>query len=104
MATPGAGTQTQRVDKWLWHVRVAKTRSIATALVQAGKVRVNRGRVLKASHMVKLGDVITVAVGGRVRVLRVAGFAARRGTAAEARKLYGDLTPRSGVAGDLRSP
>ncbi len=93
MATPGAGTETQRLDKWLWHARVVKTRSIAAALVQAGKVRVNRAKVLKASHMVKLGDVITVAAGGRVRVLRVTGFAERRGPAAKAQELYGDLTP-----------
>ncbi len=104
MATPGAGAETQRLDKWLWHARVVKTRSVATALVQAGKVRVNRGKVLKASHMVKLGDVITVAVGGRVRVLRVAGFAERRGPAAEAQELYGDLTPRSGAADGQSSP
>lgn len=99
MPAPGAATETQRLDKWLWHARVVKTRSIATALVQAGKVRVNRERIIKASAMVKLGDVITVVAGGRVRVLRVAGFAERRGPASEAQALYGDLTPRDGGSG-----
>ena len=91
-------TETQRLDKWLWHARVVKTRSIATALVQAGKVRVNREKVVKASYTLKLGDVITIAVSGRVRVLRVAGIAERRDPPTEAQALYDDLTPRDGKA------
>ena len=62
---------TARVDKWLWSVRVFKTRSLATDAVRAGHVAVNRG-VTKPSTTVKVGDVVTVRYGGRDRVLEVA--------------------------------
>lgn len=51
-------------------------------------MRVNRARILKGSHAVKGGDVLTIAVHGRVQVVRVTGKAARRGSAGEARLLY----------------
>lgn len=81
----------QRIDKWLWHGRFVKTRSLASRLVSEGKVRVNRERVVKPSHMVKAGDVITAAVAGRVRVVKVLLLAERRGPPSEARALYEDL-------------
>ena len=81
----------QRIDKWLWHGRFVKTRSLASRLVADGKVRVNRERVVKPSHMVKAGDVITAALAGRVRVVKVLLLAERRGPPAEARTLYEDL-------------
>lgn len=82
---------TQRLDKWLWHARIGRTRSAAAALVEAGKIRVNRVRVSKPAYAVKLGDVLTVAYGGSVHVLRVAGFAERRGSVTDAYALYVDL-------------
>jgi ribosome-associated heat shock protein Hsp15 len=85
--------QTQRLDKWLWHARIVKTRSIAAQLVAQGKCRINREKVMKPSHPVKCGDVITAAVFGRVRILQISSFSARRGPASEARLLYVDLTP-----------
>jgi len=85
--------ETQRLDKWLWHARIVKTRSLAAQFVEQGKFRVNREKVLKPAHMVKTGDVITAAIFGRVRVLRIAGFSARRCPAAEAQTLYVDMTP-----------
>lgn len=81
----------QRLDKWLWHGRFVKTRSLASQLVAGGKVRVNREKVLKPSHTLRAGDVITAAVGGRVRVVRVLAFSERRGPPAEAQALYADL-------------
>ena len=81
----------QRIDKWLWHGRFVKTRSLASRLVADGKIRVNRERVIKPSHMVQAGDVITAALAGRVRVVRVLVLAERRGPPAEARTLYEDL-------------
>ena len=62
---------TARVDKWLWSVRVFKTRSLATEACRAGHVAVNRG-VTKPSTAVKVGDVVTVRYDGRDRVLEVA--------------------------------
>jgi ribosome-associated heat shock protein Hsp15 len=82
----------QRIDKWLWHARVVRTRSAAAALAGSGHVRVNGARVAAASHAVKPGDVITVALDRIVRVLKVAGFAERRGDAAAGRALYEDLS------------
>ncbi len=86
----------QRIDKWLWHARVVRTRSAAAALAACGHVRLNGARIDAASRPVKLGDVVTVALDSGVRVLKVAGFAPRRGPATAARDLYTDLTVGSG--------
>lgn len=81
----------QRIDKWLWHARVVKTRTDAAALVGTGRVRVNGARQTAPGHAVKTGDVLTVALDGRVRILKVIGFAERRGDAAAARAVCSDL-------------
>ena len=82
----------QRLDKWLWHARVVRTRSNAAALVAAGHVRVNGERTLTPSRAVRSGDVVTVALDRAVRVLKIAGFAERRGSAEAARALFVDLS------------
>ena len=82
----------QRIDKWLWHARTVRTRSAAAALAGSGHVRVNGARISAASHAVKPGDVVTVALDRAVRVLKVVAFAERRGDAAAGRALYEDLT------------
>jgi ribosome-associated heat shock protein Hsp15 len=94
---PFAGS-TQRLDKWLWFARIVKTRSLATALVSHGKVRVNRQKTVKPSHPVAPGDVLTIALRGGVRVLKVLEAGTRRGPAAEARLLYEDLSAPSSPA------
>jgi ribosome-associated heat shock protein Hsp15 len=81
----------QRLDKWLWHARVVKARTSAAALVQAGHVRVNGVREKAPGHGVKTGDVLTIGLDRGVRILRVIGFAERRGDASAARVLYVDL-------------
>jgi len=83
----------QRIDKWLWHARVVRTRSAAAALVDSGLVRVNSERVGQASRLVRPGDVLTIALDRNVRILKVAGFAERRGSATLARVLFEDMTP-----------
>ncbi len=83
----------QRIDKWLWHARVVRTRSAAAALADAGMVRINGARVDTSSRPVRPGDVVTVALDRNVRILKVAGFAERRGSAEIARGLFEDLTP-----------
>ena len=85
----------QRIDKWLWHARVVRTRTAAAALTTGGNVRLNGERVTAASQPVKAGDVVTVALDRTVRVLKVIGFAERRGDANAARLLCEDLTPLS---------
>lgn len=91
-AEPGPD-EGQRLDKWLWYARIAKTRSLATRLVEAGKARVNKARVSKASRVVRPGDVITLAVHEQVKVLKIIACGVRRGPAPEARELYEDLSP-----------
>jgi ribosome-associated heat shock protein Hsp15 len=81
----------QRIDKWLWFARIVKTRSLAAALVSGGKVRVNRQKIAKPSHPVAPGDVLTIALRGHVRVLKLLDPGTRRGPAPEARLLYEDL-------------
>jgi ribosome-associated heat shock protein Hsp15 len=88
-----SSSSSQRIDKWLWFARVIKSRTLAADLVVAGKVRVNRIRVEKPSHVVKAGDVLTIALGTRVRILEVRASGIRRGPAVEAQALYIDLTP-----------
>jgi ribosome-associated heat shock protein Hsp15 len=83
----------QRIDKWLWHARVVRTRSAAAALAASGHVRLNSQRIDAASRTVRAGDVVTVALDRTVRVLKVAGFTERRGSADTARVLYEDLSP-----------
>jgi ribosome-associated heat shock protein Hsp15 len=103
----GGGAEAQRLDKWLWFARVVKSRTLAAALVIDRKVRVNRERASKPSQMLRVGDVVTVAVHARVRVLKVLAAGARRGPPAEACLLYEDLTPQvtgRGGAGSEASP
>ena len=83
----------QRIDKWLWHARVVRTRSAAAALAAAGHVRINGQRVDAPSRAVRPGDVVTVALDRTVRVLKVVAFSERRGSAADARALCETLEP-----------
>jgi ribosome-associated heat shock protein Hsp15 len=83
----------QRIDKWLWYARVVRTRTAAATLAESGHVRLNSQRIDAASRTVRAGDVVTIALDRAVRVLKVSGFAERRGSADDARAIYEDLTP-----------
>ncbi|HVV92160.1 MAG TPA: RNA-binding S4 domain-containing protein [Hyphomicrobiales bacterium] len=93
MAEADESPDRQRLDKWLWFARVVRTRRLAQDLAASGHVRLNGQRVQSASHAVKPGDVLTIALPERVRVLEVAAFAERRGSATAAAPLYRDLSP-----------
>ncbi|MEM6623425.1 MAG: RNA-binding S4 domain-containing protein [Pseudomonadota bacterium] len=80
-----------RVDKWLWHARFFKSRSLAGEAV--ANLRVNGQPVDKPSHAVRPGDVLTFMAGRRVRVIRIEAIGTRRGPAPEAQALYTDLDP-----------
>ena len=86
-------TERQRIDKWLWHCRVVRTRVAAAELASRGYVRINGLRIAAASRAVQVGDVVTVTLSDGVRVLKVAGFARQRGSSETARRLYEDLEP-----------
>ena len=73
---------------------MVKARSSAAALVEAGHVRINGVREMAPGHPVKAGDVLTIGLDRSVRVLKVVGFAERRGDASAARVLYDDLHDR----------
>jgi ribosome-associated heat shock protein Hsp15 len=77
-----------RIDKWLFHARFYRTRALAQAAADAGKVRLNGVRVEKAAHLLKPGDILTLGRGGEVLALRVLALVDRRGPAPEARRLY----------------
>ena len=70
---------------------MVKARTSAAELVASGHVRLNGTREKSPGHAVKPGDVITVALDNSVRVLKVIGFAERRGDASSARELYEGL-------------
>jgi ribosome-associated heat shock protein Hsp15 len=86
----------QRIDKWLWHARMVRTRTDAARLTEAGFVRLNGARVAAPSNAVRVGDVVTLALDRSVRVVKVEGFCERRGQAAPARALYRDMTRSTG--------
>jgi ribosome-associated heat shock protein Hsp15 len=64
-------SESARVDRWLWSVRVFKTRTMATQACRSGHVAINRA-VTKPSSQVRVGDMVTIRLGGRDRVLEVA--------------------------------
>ncbi|MFD2238357.1 RNA-binding S4 domain-containing protein [Aureimonas populi] len=83
----------QRIDKWLFFARIAKSRSLAQKLAVSGAVRVNREKISQSARIVRPGDVLTLALESRVLVLKVLEPGERRGPAPEARTLYEDLSP-----------
>ncbi|MDB5456857.1 MAG: RNA-binding protein [Caulobacter sp.] len=81
-----------RADVWLWRARFFKTRSMAARFVDEGRIRLTRGgvegRLDKPSRILKAGDALLFALGGRLFALRVEAFGERRGPPGEARALY----------------
>jgi ribosome-associated heat shock protein Hsp15 len=70
----------QRIDRWLWHARLVRTRGDAAALADAGYVRVNGARIAAPSRQVRTGDVVTVALDRRVRGAESQGFCRAQGS------------------------
>lgn len=91
----------QRLDKWLWFARVVKSRSLAARLVTDGKVRIAGQKADKPAQTVRVGDVLTITVARRVRVLEVAAPGVRRGPATESQSLYIDRTPQEEASAPL---
>ena len=82
-----------RFDKFLWFARLAKRRSFAQEVAEAGHVRID-GRVIDRAHApVRVGNVLSFPLHGRVRIIRVEALPERRGPASEARVCYADLSP-----------
>ncbi len=92
-------TDRLRIDKWLWHARFFKSRSLAADIVEQGEVTVNGAVARKPSQTLKPGDSVGFPMGRHRRLVRVAALGERRGPAVEAQALYEDLAaPRRDLA------
>jgi len=77
-----------RIDKLLGYLRLAKTRSVAQAMVAARHIRLNGQRVSRPHQQIAIGDILTIPIGKTVRVIRVVALPKRRGPASEAQSCY----------------
>jgi ribosome-associated heat shock protein Hsp15 len=82
-----------RIDRFLFFIRLAKSRTLAQAMIDEGYIRIDGKRVEKPSEEVRVGSMIALPLHGRVRVLRVLGLPDRRGPASEARACYEEIAP-----------
>ena len=80
-----------RIDRFLFFIRLAKSRSLAQSVIDEGHVRIDGRRVEKHSDQVQVGSVIGLPLHGEVRILRVLTLPERRGPASEARTHYEEL-------------
>ena len=94
-------TDNHRLDKWLWHARFYKTRSLATAAISGGKVHLNAERV-KPAHRVRIGDRLSLSLQGIVAEFEVLGLPHRRGPAAEAQSCFLETTASALRRANLR--
>lgn len=81
-----------RIDVWLWQARQFKTRSLATATVQKGRLRITSGgrtrKISKPSTLVRAGDTLTLPRNGEIVQLEILALGTRRGPSSEAQALY----------------
>lgn len=83
----GDNSEKFRIDKWLWAARFFKTRALATAAIECGKVLVNKARV-KPAKAVAPDDMLDISMGQIQFVVEVLALSSKRGPASEAKKLY----------------
>ena len=86
-----------RLDRYLFFIRLVKSRTLAQGLIEGGHVRIDGKRVAKTAEEVRVGSVIALPLRGRVRVLRVTSLPARRGPASEARLAYEEIDEDGGA-------
>ena len=80
-----------RIDRYLFFIRLVKSRTLAQAIIDEGHVRIDGRRVAKSSDEVRLGSIVALPLHGKVRILRVLAVPARRGPPPEARSCYEEL-------------
>jgi ribosome-associated heat shock protein Hsp15 len=80
-----------RIDRFLFFIRLVKSRTLAQAIIDTGHVRIDGKRVEKSSEDVRVGSVVALPLRDHVRVLRVLHLPERRGPAPEARSCYEEL-------------
>ncbi|MDZ3830645.1 MAG: RNA-binding S4 domain-containing protein [Sphingopyxis sp.] len=97
MSSPGAAGSI-RLDKLLWFLRFARSRSIAQAMVEAGHIRLDGRRITRSSSAVHAGQVLVLPIGERIEVIRLLHIPLRRGPASEAQSCYVRLAGEDGQA------
>ncbi len=80
-----------RIDRFLFFIRLVKTRTLAKSVIETGQVRIDGKRVEKPSEEVRTGSIVALFLHGDVHILRVLSLPARRGPAPEARACYEEL-------------
>ena len=80
-----------RIDRFLFFIRLVKSRTLAQSIIDEGHVRIDGRRVEKSSEEVRLGSIVALPLHGRVRILKVLCLPVRRGPAPEAHSCYEEL-------------
>jgi ribosome-associated heat shock protein Hsp15 len=81
-----------RIDKYLWAIRIFKTRSLATEACKAGRIKLN-GQNIKPSHEVRIGEIYNISKGAERKVIKVTGLLENRMDAKSVSGFYADETP-----------
>ena len=84
-----------RIDRFLFFIRLAKSRTLAQALVETGYIRIDGKRITKPSEEVRAGSVVVLPLHGKARVIEVLSLPERRGPTAEARACYREVDEES---------
>ncbi|MDX2167511.1 MAG: RNA-binding S4 domain-containing protein [Deltaproteobacteria bacterium] len=92
MTDSDSSSMATRADRWLWAARAFKTRALAAAACDGGKVTIN-GITAKPHKLIRPGDEVVISTRDGKRILRVVGLAERRGPASQAQALYDDHSP-----------
>ena len=82
-----------RIDKYLWSIRIFKTRTLASDAIESGKVRLADGQSIKASRSVAIGEKYEIKTSARKWIIEVTDLLANRVSYEIAIKHYNDLTP-----------
>ena len=80
-----------RIDRFLFFIRLARSRTLAQGIIAEGCVRLDGKRVEKPSEEVRAGSVIAMPLHGTTRVIRILSLPERRGPAGEARSHYQEI-------------
>lgn len=80
-----------RIDRFLFFIRLVKSRTLAQVVIEGGHVRIDGNRVEKPSEEVRAGSIVALPLRGKVRIVRVLALPRRRGPASEAQSCYEEL-------------
>lgn len=81
-----------RIDKYLWAIRIFKTRSLATEACKSGRIKLE-GQNIKPSHEIKIGEVYQISKGPERKTIKVTGLLENRMDAKSVAAFYADETP-----------